>query len=46
MDFIEKEIKNILPRAYDIPIESKKITSLTAVLPKLLMKTKLYLEKF
>lgn len=30
-DFIEKEIKNILPREYDIPIESKKIISLVGV---------------
>jgi len=30
-DFIEKDIKNILPRAYSIPIESKKIISLVGV---------------
>lgn len=30
-NFIEKEIKNILPREYDIPIESKKIISLVGV---------------
>lgn len=30
-DFIEKDIKNILPRAYDIPVESKKIISLVGV---------------
>jgi len=30
-DFIEKEIKNIFPRDYNIPIESKKIISLVGV---------------
>lgn len=30
-DFIEKEIKGIVPRAYNIPLVSKKVISLIGV---------------